>query len=275
MQLRSNMLLAWQDSKGTESNSPLIERVLAFDMLTDEVIVIDVCDQHTFPRLRSGRFIEDEYQAGALTIVENDPFTHIMIAEDKIKPSHRRHRDAAWEEMAPLLENEDPEFMLYAWKRGPLVKAHRQKIKRRNKRGTLVTLSFETVYKRLRLWWQSGRKKNAFLPNFGRCGAPGHCRLADFSEITDHQPKLGRRSALAISSGRMQSGIGLRMTAAIYRKFELGVKRFYNQPEQRTLKKAFELTIQKYFAVGYEIVDGTPVPIIPSEDSRPTFDQFA
>jgi hypothetical protein len=253
----------------------MVERVLDFDISTDEVVVINIFDSKAFPVLRSYRLIEDSYHGGALIILEKDPFPEVMIAEDEISPKHRKYRDTAWDEIAPLLEHEDAEFMLYSWKRGPLIEEHRIKSERPNDDGTFSRLSTATIYKRLRQWWQSGRRKNAFLPDFRKCGAPGKPRLALTPVIDEKNHKVGRRSALAISTGRMSTGTGVRMTNDIRHKFGLGISRFYNTPDERTLRQAFELTIQKYFAVGYDIVDGNPVPVPPAEDARPTFDQFS
>lgn len=275
MDLFSNMLLEWVPTDGDESEFPLVERVLDFDISTDEVVVINTFNKHAFPVLRSYRLIEDSFHAGALVVLKKDPFSQVTIAEDKISPKHRKYRDAAWNEIAPLLQHEDAEFMVYSWKRGPLTEAHRLKTKRRNDDGTVSRPSTATMYKRLRRWWQSGRRKNAFLPDFRKCGAPGKARLALTSEIDEKNHKVGRRSALAIATGRISTGAGVRMTKDIYRKFDLGINRFYKTPEERTLRNAFDLTIQKYFAVGYDIADGNPVPVIPSEDALPSLDQFS
>jgi putative transposase len=273
--LMSNMLLEWAPTKENDPGTPLVERVLDFDISTDEVVVINIFDPKAFPVLRSYRLIEDSYHGGALVILDKDPFREVMIAENDISPKHRKYRDDAWDGIAPLLEHEDIEFMIYPWKRGPLIEAHRIKSERLNDDGTSSRTSTATIYKRLRQWWQSGRRKNAFLPDFRKCGAPGKPRLALTPVIDEEHHKVGRRSALAISTGRMSTGIGVRMTKDIHHRFQLGISRFYNTPDERTLRQAFELTIQKYFAVGYDIVDGNPVPVPPAEDARPTFDQFA
>jgi hypothetical protein len=269
------MLLEWAPADRNESESPLVERVLDFDVATDEVIVISIFDHGAFPRLRSYRLIEESYLAGALVILQKDPFAELMMPEETISPAHRKHRDEAWGELAPLLQHEDAEFMLFSWKRGPLVEEHRRKLAQPNGDGRFSIPSTRTMYKRLRRWWQSGRRKNAFLPDFRKCGAPGKARLALTSEIDDKNHKVGRRSALAVVTGRSGTGAGVRMTKDIYRKFELGINRFYKTPEERTLRNAFELTIQKYFAIGYDIVNGNPEPVIPSEDALPTLDQFS
>jgi putative transposase len=275
MHLMTNMLLEWAPMDNDRADLPLVERVLDFDIATDEVVVINIFHPKAFPCLRSYELILQAHRAEALKILEHDPFAKMMIPEEKIIIKHRRHRDAAYKDIEALLELEDAEFMVHSWKRGPLIKAQRSKIKRRNQQGKLVRLSYQTIYKRLRLWWQSGRRKNAFLPNFDKCGAPHVKRLSPTSQVDEQHPKLGRKSALAITTGRIKTGVGIRMTKEIYRKFDLGLNRFYKTPEARSLRKTFERTIAKYFAVGYEIVRGNPVPLIPDQDQLPTFDQFS
>lgn len=277
MDIRLYTLIQWQDladDGALNEDYPPIERVLSFDISTDEVIVINVFDKYAFPFLRSYHQITGALEAKDLVVRRDDPFANLVLPEDKIRPEHKEYRDAAWTDMAALLEHEDAEFMLSPRHRGALVRAHSINTVRPNRRGKLVRLSITIINKRLRLWWQSGRRKNAFLPDFNKCGGPGKPRLADNPRIDEDHRKVGRRSALAIANGRADTGIGIRMTADIYRKFQLGLNKFYKTSEKISLRRAYDLTIRKYFAVDYEIVDGNPVPVIPAEDERPTFDQF-
>jgi hypothetical protein len=269
---------------GSKHLGPIVERVLNHDQSTQEVILINIfdvdsfpdliLDSKAFPILRSLDQIKDAHEDGSLIILKNDPFAHLLRPEDKIKPRHREHRDNAWEEMAHLLENEDAELLLNPKQRGSRVAELCKNTVRQNKTGKEVRLSKATVNKRLKLWWQSGRKKNAFLPNFGQCGAPGKQRLSDTPETSKERPKLGRRSALAIVSGKKEVGIGIRMTPEIYRKFEIGIKKFYKTTEQRTLRHVFDLIIQTYFHLDFKIIDGEPVRVFPEAELLPSFDQF-
>jgi putative transposase len=288
MQLYENMLIEWQDLSGAQTDNsssigPRVERVLNYDLKTKEVIVINlfdvsspdlILDQKAWPILCSLDQIEAAHKQGVLIIRENDPFDHFVRPEDKIKPSHREDRDNAWAEMAPLLVNEDAALLLNSKERGVRINGLCRNTVRPNMRGKEVHLSKTTVNKRLRLWWQSGRKKNSFLPNFDLCGAPGKQRLSNTPETNEDHPKLGRRSALAIVSGKQQVGIGIRMTPEIYRKFELGIKRFYKTTEQRTLHQVFDLIIKTYFHVDFKIIDGEPVRVFPEAEQLPSFDQF-
>jgi hypothetical protein len=289
MHIYDRMLIEWHDLTGAQGGSgqphgPVVERVLNYDLETREVILINIFDAESypdlildpraFPILRSLAQIEEAYEHGSLIILENDPFAHLIRPEDTIKLKHREDRDKAWEEVATLLEKEDSDLLLNSGERGARVADLCKNTRRQNKQGKEVQLSKTTVNKRLRLWWQSGRKKNAFLPDFEQCGGPGKQRLSDTPEINDYHPKLGRRSSLALVEGKKEIGIGIRMTPEIYRKFELGINKFYKTTEQRTLKQAFDLIIAKHFNVGYEISDGKPKPILPDAEKLPTFRQF-
>src|SRR6266850_1018067 len=183
MQLMTNMLLEWAPMDNDRADLPSVERVLDFDIATDEVVVINIFDPKAFPCLRSYELILQAHRTETLKILEHDPFAKMMIPEKTISIKHRQHRDDAYKDIEALLSFEDPEFMFYPWKRGPLIKAHGSKTKRKNRQGKLVRLSHETIYKRLRLWWQSGRRKNAFLPNFDKCGARHIKRLSPTSQV--------------------------------------------------------------------------------------------
>lgn len=275
MQILPNMLIEWHPAIGeSEPAFPVVERVLNFDLDTDEVILINIFDEKAFPILRSYRFLLQSYAADALAILEKDPFADLMVPEEELSEAQQKYRDAAWEDMAALIEKENAEFMLFSSKRGPLIAEHIRKGAQRNADGSVSKMSTRTAYKRLRRWWQSGRRKNAFLPGFCKCGAPGKPRLSETTTIDVHNPKVGRRSALAISLGRARTGCGIKMTKETYRKFELGINKFYRNREERTLKQAFEETVKKYFAVGYEIVNGQAKPVLPDPDRLPTLDQF-
>jgi hypothetical protein len=274
LNLLENMLLEWNPIEGKDGDRPIIERVLDFDLATDEVIVIDILDPHAFPSVRSYEGIQQAYQGSAVAVRDNDPFAQLLVPEEKLSLKERQRRDAAWQEISPLIEKKSKESLLYSGNRGSLINAHRIATKRQNKDGTFSTLSKTTVNKRLRRWWQAARRKNAFLSNFSKCGAPGKRRLATSHKIDQQHHKVGRRSALAISTGRSESGVGVRMTEDIYRKFELGLNKFYKTPDERSLRHTFDLTLQKYFAVDFEIVNGNPVAIVPPEGERPTLQQF-
>jgi putative transposase len=260
MSLPVNTLICWSDlsdNPDSGNHSQRVERVLRVDLQADIVIVIDIFDPHAFPVLRTYQDITQAIIAASTRVLESDPYSYLLCHDDTISEKHKWHRDAIWDVLAPALENETAAFMLQKQERGSLIRAlSRSSGKSRT-----------TLIKSIRRWWQCGRVRNAFLPNFKRCGAPGERRLAQSQDA----PKLGRPSALEKVAGQR---IGIRITQDIERRFKRGIKMFYETPEQHSLDDAFDLTIAKFFHQGFTIIDGTPVPIIPSADNRPTFKQF-
>jgi putative transposase len=276
MNLKKYMLIAWQSSVGVEdadSPSRTVERVLWFNLPSDVVIVIDISDPHAFPVLRTSTALISALNDKSAFVLQDDPFSKLLIPEKKIDEKHKHYRDQAWEEIAPLLENESPEFMLYKWVRGPMISAHCAR-SLRTKRGKHVLLSRVTVNKRLRLWWQSGCKKNAFLPQFYNCGAPGQKRVSGAAEVSRNNPQLGRRSALTIANGQVETGMGVRLTQESKRILERGVKNYLKTGEKWSRTRAFDYISHNFFYEKIEMVGGVPTPILFPADKRPSFNQF-
>jgi putative transposase len=250
-----------------------VERVLNFNPDAGEIILINIYDPEAWPVLRHLADIQVQHKSGLLIEVKNDPFLSLMRPEQDIKKKNRESRDRAWDEVAGLLHNETVELMLDARIRGQIIRAHCEQTITVSKHGKAAKLSGTTARKRLRLYWQSGRRKNAFLPDFNKCGAAGKPRIAESTEVTEEHPKVGRRSALARISNKLATGIGIRMTAEVYRKFEVGTNKFY-VGEKRSLTNTYDLIINKYFHIDYEVVKGIAVPVLPEVDKLPSFDQY-
>src|SRR6266568_435717 len=149
--LRRNMLFEWVSTGNGQEEQPDLERILDFDIDTEEVIVIKVLDDHAFPFLRSCTEIQQAYEGRVIRVCTADPFAKLAQPEEVLKPKHKRWRDRVWEEMSPLLEQEDAEFMLNPLKRGPLVRQLSSTTKRKNKRGKIRKLSIVTINRRLRV----------------------------------------------------------------------------------------------------------------------------
>jgi len=199
LQLTPNLLLAWLEAHN-QTDQPLIERVLDFDILTDEVVVINILDRRAFPTLRSYKAIQRSYDDGECTVCTHDPFEKLNIPEEAISEKQRRMRDDVWQGMSPLLVEKSTETQLYTFRRGRIIREFREASVRYKADGTPTMLSKTTTNTRLRRWWQSGRMKNAFLPQLQNCGAPGKKRLADSPQIDKQHPKVGKRPPGPVSN---------------------------------------------------------------------------
>jgi putative transposase len=260
MNLIVNMLIDWQElqrSRNGKAEYSKVERILWINPSMTELIIINIYDPVSNPCCQSYEEVEQAVISKEAVIVENDPYSEFLIPEDKISEKHRNYRDTVWQSLAPLIEHETPELLLYPWDRAKFINDLSEQSGR----------SKVTIRKYLRRWWQTGRIRNAFLPYFSRCGAPGKRR-----EVTDHSaPKLGRPSALAKAIGHP---IGIRVTPDVERRFKLGIEKFHEISKPLGLEKTYEATIAKYFPEGFVMVEGKATPILPPQERRPSFHQF-
>src|ERR1043165_9483742 len=99
MNLKKYMLIDWSSSADIlEAGQPHRrgERVLMFNLSTDQVIVIDVFDRLSYPVLRSTAEITTALNDKSAHILHEDPFSNLLIPEEKINKKHKQYRDTAW-----------------------------------------------------------------------------------------------------------------------------------------------------------------------------------
>ncbi len=255
MKLTINLLVEWH-AIGSDDRAH-VERVLWVSPSARELVVIDIFNRTALPQLRSCDEVEYALIAGTASILGTDPFATLLRPEGDIDAKHRVYRDNAWDLIAPLVSDDDTALQLFSSQRGPLI----------NQRCDETGRSKRLAYKYLRQYWQAGQIKNALLPAFDRCGGRGKRRLA----ATPQAPKLGSPSARFRNT---EQQIGVRITPEIERKFERGIKRFYETREGHSLRDAYDLTQEAFFHDCYNIVNGVSVPVLPAAESRPSFDQF-
>ncbi|MDT7688480.1 MAG: hypothetical protein QOE46_1239 [Acidobacteriota bacterium] len=264
-----NTLIAWADETGGQEGRT--ERLLWMDAERFQVVTIDVYDQHAMPSLRTYSEIAQALAEGNAHVVSPEPpeFVALRRPENDIKALHKRRRDAAWESISELVAAGNVRFLLESKFRG-------QQIARvAAQKGTPK----KTIYAYLRRYWQAGQIRNALLPAYARSGGKGKRRLArDGEEHT--ATRLGKPSALArVATERT----GVRITPDIERRFERGVKKYYETKGKYPLSVAYELTLKSYFAEKL-IPDPQHIPkpgerhrlkpVLPPAERRPTFDQF-
>ncbi|MGH9841727.1 MAG: hypothetical protein ACREEM_23485 [Blastocatellia bacterium] len=252
-----NQIIEWVGAEDTSSAS-ILERVLWIDAAASQVVTIELTDRRVLPRLRRYDEIVSALDTGAARVAAVDPSARRLRPEQEIPEPHRRRRDEAWELIAPLVADGDPEVMLSGERRGKLV----AEIAARSGRNK------SSIYGLLERYWKGGGSKNALLPNFDRCGGRGKRRLAD-------SPRAGpKRGSPKKYSGAASGSQGINITAEIERRFERGIKRFYETTDRVSLSQAFQRTLETYFHRGFTIINGAPTPILPPADELPTERQF-
>jgi len=247
MNLYVNMLLEWYD----EQAKAHIERILWIDPSRTDVATIEINDPKALPKWQKCKDLENVIGNQEARFLEVDPYAELLRPENTIPEHYRQHRDDAWDVIESIVKSEnvfDPRV------RGPLVE---EAVKRSG-------CSKATIYSYLRRYWQGGQTKNALLPLFDKRGGKGKERKSDGQ-------KRGRPSKL---SQVTKTTLGVNVNAAIKKKFQRGIKTFYENQNGRTLKDTYQLTLERFFHKGYETRDGVLVPVLPPATELPSFAQF-
>ncbi|WP_206758340.1 MULTISPECIES: Mu transposase C-terminal domain-containing protein [Calothrix] len=216
-------------------------------------MTIEINNSKALPKWQKSKELETAIASREIRILEVDPYAGLLRPENSISQNHLNRRDRAWEVIGPLVER-NTELMFNPRDRGPLVEATAERT------GCIK----KTIYNYLRRYWQGGQMKNALLPVFDRCGAKG-------KERKPSNCKRGRPSKL---SKAMEMPIGVNVDDEMKKCFHRGIKAFYENRQGRTLKDAFQLTLEKFFHQGYEMRNGVLVPMLPPATQLPTFAQF-
>jgi hypothetical protein len=247
MNLYVNMLLEWYD----EQAKAHIERILWIDPSRTDVATIEINDPKALPKWQKCKDLENVIGNQEARFLEVDPYAELLRPENTIPEHYRQHRDDAWDVIESIVKSEnvfDPRV------RGRLVE---EAVKRSG-------CSKATIYSYLRRYWQGGQTKNALLPLFDKRGGKGKERKSDGQ-------KRGRPSKL---SQVTRTTLGVNVNAAIKKKFQRGIKTFYENQNGRTLKDTYQLTLERFFHKGYETRDGVLVPVLPPATELPSFAQF-
>jgi hypothetical protein len=183
---------------------------------------------------------------GAFSVREDDPYT-LSVQEDQISEQHKAARDAIWEKIAPLVENE------------PAIYDHT--IRSQQIAGLVSQgMVHKSVCRYLKRYWQRGKSKNAFLPDYRNSGGKG-------KEKSITTKRLGRPPQYSTGGGKI-------VDDAARQIFAQAVKRFYHTRQEHTFKAAYELMVKEYFTKPVPQPDGiTRLELLPQEEI-PTLRQF-
>lgn len=247
MNLCVNQLVEWQLQFGQTH----IERLLWIDPDGTDLVTIELGNSRALPIRRFSSEIEVALTSNSARILGVDPYSNLLRPESDIPKNHRQYRDEAWAVIDPLVSDE--------------------RIFIRSERSALVMSASartgctkKTIYNYLRRYWQGGQTKNALLPRYDQCGGKGVARIP-----TDK--KRGRPSQLA---SLCHQPTGVNVDANMRELFRRGIRLFYENTSGRSLKAAYQLTLEKFFHRGYELHNEVWIPILPPAEELPTFRQF-
>jgi putative transposase len=250
MEITVNTLFEWISSEGGENK---VERILQISPDGETVFTIDIFDRTAFVIQRSKDDILMAYKTADLRVLKHDPYSKMETPVNKILEKYLHKRDAAWYLVEKLLIAAD--YNLY------LARSFVAEVSKKTGKPP------KTLYNYLRRYLQSGCIKNSLLPRYKKCGGKGKKRSGENSSET----KLGRPSSQSIAEGKNR---GIRITPNDEKLFEKGIREFYLKPDKNSFRTAYELTINKYFNIGYEYVNDVKIPVLPEAENLPTERQF-
>lgn len=233
------------------------ERVLWIDQAGDYVAVINISNHSELPVIKTKQELEEALNDGLAIKRTVDPYAFLSMPDSGFLNKHKPRMEKAWRIIQALVDDEPDIY--FPEKRGPLVRAVAEKF----------SVTSKEIYKYLKRYWKSGKIKYALLPEYKNCGAPG--RERSIEGANSQRPKRGRPPALLAVD---PEHIGVNVDEDIKKIFEVAYRLYYLTPQKNTLKRAYEMMIEKYFNCGFETKDGTSIPIIPPQSELPTFGQF-
>ncbi|MBD2741907.1 Mu transposase C-terminal domain-containing protein [Coleofasciculus sp. FACHB-1120] len=250
MNLLVNQLLCWQSDNEADTQ---IDRILWIDFSGTDVVTIDIYDPYAQPILQKHEHMMAAIAANRASILQEDPYAKILRYYVALNEEQRQRVDKAWSAIFLIVTQE--ESLFDPVKRSQLIK---EAVKQTGR-------TEPTIRKDLRRYWQRGQTKNAIIPDFNKCGEKGKEKRSDGC-------KRGRKSFLAQARNEE---LGVNVDAEIEKKFRKGIRLFYETPQKRPLTKAFQLTLEKFFPIGYrELADGSKEPILPPAEKLPSLRQF-
>lgn len=215
---------------------PRMTRVLDY-LPTGKVVVINISSKKSMPDIMEEKDLESAIQDEIIQTV-NDPFSTKNIPEDEISEKNKRRREDNWELIQPIIEN-PPEILFDKSKRWAAIK--RQHL--------LTNKTVRLIYVALHKYWVGGQIKNALLPDYKKGPAPKE----------DYEKRNTK---------------GFLLTGDHKKKFELGIKAFYEKDNKPSLRSAYHKTLARYFNSGYDMVNGQTIPQLPPAHLLPTERQF-
>lgn len=121
-------------------------------------------------------------------------------------------------------------------------------------------ISRSTLDEALKRYWKGGKRKNALLPRYYKCGARGKDRRAG-------NKKRGRPAIY-------RNNDGINVDDDIKKIFKKSINKFYNTQKQNSLVTTYELMIKEYFSEEIVKSNDDKKLIIADNKRLPTMAQF-
>lgn len=228
-----------------ESGNGHIWRVLWVSEAKDFAYVFDV-NTMEMPSSVSCNELKSKIDDGFFTIHESDPYLRV-ISENELSDKERSVRDEIWNLMSYAVTSEPDIY---------------EKKRRGSMLSAIMSVSgkdLKNLHRYLKAYWQRGKTKNAFIPDFRSRGGKNKERAA--TEL-----KRGRPSKYG--------GLGINVDETTKAIFEKAVKKYYHTRDSHTLQYAYDMMIAEHYAQYVMQSNGKKKAVLPPIGDLPTIRQF-
>lgn len=194
-------------------------RILDIDYINSVVNIINV-DEKSLPiRIE----IDEITSTNKYKVLDDDLYT-VTVREEKLKVSEKEFRDNIYNMMKPILN--DIKLNIYDNKG---LNKFINKIALENNK------SRKTIKRYLIRYLVRGQNKNAFLPDYYKCG--GLSKEKNLNDVKVGTPRTRNKD----------KGNGINITPEIKDIFQKSINEFYNNKAKKKLTTTYKLMIGKYF----------------------------
>lgn len=184
---------------------------------------------------------------GIFAVSKADPYLTV-IPERELTDTEKDTRDRIWAIMKDVVTDEPRIFT-------------------KSGRGELLSAVMNTsgknlmaLHRYLKMYWQRGKTKDAYVPLFRNRGAAG-------KERNSGESKRGRPR-------KYDDGIGINVDEATKANFEWAIKNYYHTRDGHTLKYAYDIMLKEHYTRFVTLPDGKKKAEPLDESVIPTIGQF-
>jgi len=242
-----NELILWNPGQINE----YMERILWIDSGGYILYVIDALSTGGLPKVKRIDEIISALENGEAEKADNDPVINV-ISEEDIKDSDKLKRDYAWTVISDLVAYEKEPGVFDREKRGPWISLAVEK----------YSVTYATVYKYLRRYWQRGKNKNALLPDYYNSGGRGK------------RKKLGDKKIGRPRKNIQVNGPGVNVNEATKKIFRVAINKYMDTPKENYATVAYNLMVKEFYNEDYRFEDGIRKSVNIPIAQIPTITQF-
>ncbi|WP_167998815.1 Mu transposase C-terminal domain-containing protein [Desulfitobacterium metallireducens] len=243
-----NSIIEWQD----DNRNITVERILWVSPNCSQLVIIDISDLSHLPEFREYKEIEAALEHGIARKLSIDPYSNFMRPVENISENSLKNRDKAWNIISNIVEIEPDIYD--ERRRGKLIDEVCRKF----------GIHKKMVYRYLKRYWVRGKTKNALLPNYSNCGAPG--KEKNLSSVKLGRPRKVTREDPALT--------GINVNEIDKKNIRIAIKQWYLNTDQNSMAFAYKQMLENHYNSSVYFKNGVPIPILPSNDNVISFVQF-